>query len=232
MKIAVIDDDSLILELIKDFFNTYYSECIAITFENCESFLANSNIDSYDLIIVDFSFPGMSGREFCELVRSKHKVPIIMITAQGTSQLVRDLFYHNLIDDFIDKPFDHETLLMRASKILSKRKDSYIWIKDISGSAKIKVYREHIDYITTSEKQKIINVVTNHRVIETRGLIRDFSCCLDDNIIKLSRKLIVNLKNIELINYKSNLLEFSSSNRIKIPKTKLNFLEDKLNQIR
>ncbi len=75
--------------------------------------LALQNIDEYDLLLLDWMLPGMSGIEICRLVRKENKnVPIIILTARDS---VDDVVFglETGANDYIRKPFAFEELLSR-----------------------------------------------------------------------------------------------------------------------
>jgi DNA-binding response OmpR family regulator len=75
--------------------------------------MALVNDGEYDLLLVDWMLPGLSGIEICRQVRkSKSQVPIIFLTARDT---VQDTVFALEMgaNDYIRKPFSFEELLAR-----------------------------------------------------------------------------------------------------------------------
>lgn len=81
-KILVVDDESRMRKLVKDFLqkNNYEvleagdgSEALDIFFEQ----------NDIALIILDVMMPKMDGWQVCREIRNYSKVPIIMLTAKG-----------------------------------------------------------------------------------------------------------------------------------------------------
>lgn len=68
---------------------------------------------SYDLIVLDWMVPGLSGVEFCRKLRSGgESLPVLMLTARDTPKdKVAGL--DSGADDYLGKPFDLEELLAR-----------------------------------------------------------------------------------------------------------------------
>lgn len=75
----------------------------------------------YDLLLVDWMLPGLSGLELChQLRRSDDHTPIIFLTAKDTVQdTVMGL--QSGANDYIKKPFDFEELLARIQVQLRPR---------------------------------------------------------------------------------------------------------------
>jgi len=76
----------------------------------------------YDLILVDYRMPGMSGADVqVQLHRLAPKAHVIMITAFGTIDLAMDAI-HAGATDFLRKPFSMETLRNAVSMALATAK--------------------------------------------------------------------------------------------------------------
>lgn len=75
--------------------------------------LALDYLDEYDVILLDWMLPGLSGIEICRSIRKMNKtVPVIFLTAKDT---VDDVVFglETGADDYIRKPFSFEELLAR-----------------------------------------------------------------------------------------------------------------------
>lgn len=75
--------------------------------------LALDYLEEYDVILLDWMLPGMSGIEICRNIRKQNKtIPVIFLTAKDT---VDDVVFglETGADDYIRKPFSFEELLAR-----------------------------------------------------------------------------------------------------------------------
>jgi len=82
--------------------------------------LALDNLEEYDVILLDWMLPGMSGIEICRNIRLENKVvPIIFLTAKDT---VDDVVFglETGANDYIRKPFSFEELLARIRVLMRK----------------------------------------------------------------------------------------------------------------
>ncbi len=87
-RILCIDDDRLLLGLVKDVIEAHGFE--ALTAADGPTGLELARTQSPDLIIVDVMMPSMSGFEVCRLLRADPKLkgtPIIIITAMADPEL-------------------------------------------------------------------------------------------------------------------------------------------------
>jgi len=79
-------------------------------------------LEDFDLIILDVMLPDVSGWEICKRFKEKSNIPILFVSAKGTSSdKIKGLKLG--ADDYLAKPFDLEELLLRV-QVLSNRKSS------------------------------------------------------------------------------------------------------------
>ncbi len=118
LKILVVDDESRMRKLVKDF----------LVKKDFEVFEAGDGAEAIDLffsekdialIILDVMMPKMDGWEVCREVRQHSKVPIIMLTARADE---RDelLGFELGVDEYISKPFSPKILVARVEAILRR----------------------------------------------------------------------------------------------------------------
>ena len=73
-----------------------------------------------DLVISDLRLPGMSGLEFArKLARSRHAQPVIVVTAYGSQDALRDLAAAGVSECFT-KPFGMEALRRAVRRSLQR----------------------------------------------------------------------------------------------------------------
>lgn len=84
--------------------------------------LQDFNINRFDLLIMDILMPGINGLELCkELRKDQPEIPIIMLTALGTTDdKVTGLSIG--ADDYLVKPFHFAELLARIEALLRRSK--------------------------------------------------------------------------------------------------------------
>ncbi len=122
MRILVIEDEPGIAVFLKEGLE---EEAFAVDVAdngNKGLEMAFDNDGEYDILLVDWMVPGLSGIEICRQVRkSGSQVPIIFLTARDT---VQDTVFALEMgaNDYIKKPFSFEELLARIRVQL--RRDS------------------------------------------------------------------------------------------------------------
>lgn len=79
--------------------------------------------NQFDLIILDIMLPGINGLELCKIIKNKKtNVPIIMLTALGTTENVVNGL-ENGADDYLIKPFKFAELFARIRTVMRRYSD-------------------------------------------------------------------------------------------------------------
>jgi DNA-binding response OmpR family regulator len=77
--------------------------------------LLRATTHEFDAVITDLKLPGLDGLELVrELKKAKPKLPIILITAHGTTETAIEATKWGAFD-YLPKPFDVEELLDRSA---------------------------------------------------------------------------------------------------------------------
>lgn len=118
LKILVVDDESRMRKLVRDFL-------VKSSYEVLEAEDGNAALDIFfeqkdiALIILDVMMPKMDGWEVCREIRSYSKVPIIMLTAKSDERDELQGFQLG-VDEYISKPFSPKILVARVEAILRR----------------------------------------------------------------------------------------------------------------
>lgn len=119
--ILIIDDDQELGEMLSEFLAPDHLKLTAChSGEDGLQALASNN---YDLLILDFMLPGMSGLDVLKELRKKNDIPVIMLTARG-EDIDRILGLEFGADDYIAKPFNPRELVARIKAILRRMQPS------------------------------------------------------------------------------------------------------------
>lgn len=118
IKILVVDDESLMRKLIKDFLVKKGYEIVEASNGELalDIFYAQKNIS---LILLDVMMPKLNGWEVVKEIRKSSKLPIIMLTAKSDEK--DELLGFELgVDEYISKPFSPKILVARIEAILRR----------------------------------------------------------------------------------------------------------------
>jgi two-component system phosphate regulon response regulator PhoB len=118
--ILVVEDEAALADLIR---YNLAAEGLRVTIagsgEDAELLVSE---DAFDLVVLDWMLPGMSGLEFCRRLRkgeATRTLPIIMLTARGEeTDRVRGL--STGADDYVVKPFSVPEILARVKALLRR----------------------------------------------------------------------------------------------------------------
>jgi DNA-binding response OmpR family regulator len=118
MKILVIEDEKSVSTFIKKGLEEQ-SFVVDVAYDGqIGEQLAIQN--DYDVILLDIILPGKNGLQLCAAIRKQKEVPILMLTALGTTNdIVTGLDLG--ADDYLAKPFKFQELLARV-RALGRRK--------------------------------------------------------------------------------------------------------------
>ena len=118
LKILVVDDESRMRKLVRDFLVKQNFEVIEAQDgeEALDKFYADKEIA---LIILDVMMPKINGWDVCKEIRESSKVPVIMLTAKGEES--DELLGFDIgADEYISKPFSPKILVARVEAILRR----------------------------------------------------------------------------------------------------------------
>ncbi|MDO9275572.1 MAG: response regulator transcription factor [Lutibacter sp.] len=120
MRILIVEDETSIANFIYDGLK---EEGFAVDVANNGKIglqMALDNLEGYDVILLDWMLPGLSGIEICRGIRQENKnIPIIFLSAKDT---VDDAVFglETGANDYIRKPFSFEELLARIRVLMRK----------------------------------------------------------------------------------------------------------------
>lgn len=118
LKILVVDDESRMRKLVKDFLKKKDFEVVeaADGEEALDIFFKDKSIS---LIICDVMMPKINGFDVVKEIRQYSQVPIIMLTAKGEESDELNGFDLG-VDEYISKPFSPKILVARVEAILRR----------------------------------------------------------------------------------------------------------------
>jgi DNA-binding response OmpR family regulator len=126
-RILIVDDNTVILELLEDIFKDEGWKIIKAT--DGTSALEVFEKELPDLVILDIMMPQLDGYEVLRMTRKWPQTPFIMLSGRGEiSDKVRCL---NLgADDYITKPFAEDELVARVKAVLRRKSITASFLAD------------------------------------------------------------------------------------------------------
>ena len=177
LKILVVDDESRMRKLVKDFL-------VRSNFEVLEAEDGEQALDifyqdqSISLIILDVMMPKMDGWEVCREIRSGSQIPIIMLTAKSTENDELQGFELG-VDEYISKPFSPKILVARVEALL--RRSGITGSEDILEAGGIRVAK--VAHLVTIDGNQIELSFKEFELL---------SYFMENKGIALSREVILN----------------------------------------
>ncbi len=114
IKILVIDDDPIFLEMLREFWEKK-ENCKIKTTKNPKKGLEMFESNNYDVIVSDYQMPEINGLELLKKIREKDReTPFVLITGKGNEEVAKKAV--NLkVDRYINKNDDpqeqYETII-------------------------------------------------------------------------------------------------------------------------
>ena len=123
MRVLVVEDSSTMRAIVRGHLEELGARDI-IECADAEAAQLALSSQQVELIILDWRLPGRSGLEFLTALRSEAtfaRLPVVMLSSEAEkSNIVRAL--RAGANDYIIKPFSHETLARKVASVLGKPK--------------------------------------------------------------------------------------------------------------
>jgi two-component system OmpR family response regulator len=150
-QVLVVEDQVHIRNLVALHLNDM--DCHVTLAKDGTGGMAYANSEPYDLIVLDWMLPGVSGIEICrEVRRQKNNTPILMLTAKtGESDRVEGLDAG--ADDYVAKPFSVPEFRARVRSIFRREEASHIIADSFQQQNIIRIKELMID-----ASQRLVNI--------------------------------------------------------------------------
>ncbi|MBE2280427.1 MAG: response regulator transcription factor [Ignavibacteriaceae bacterium] len=171
MRILIAEDDVSLANSIK---KNLLDEQISCEIANSgEQALEMIKHNSYDILLLDWKLPGISGLEVCRILRNdSNQIPIILLTALSEISSKIEAFNCGA-DDYITKPFVFSEVLARINAIY--RRNSLLQIS--FGNMKLniphrKLFIKDVEIKLTEKEFELLHyfVVNKGRIISKEEL--------------------------------------------------------------
>ena len=210
--ILVVDDESRIRKLLRDFFTAKGYQILEAEDGEKAIEVFEENRHKIKLILLDVMMPKLDGWSVLRKIRQESNLPVIMLTARGEEQ--DELFGFELgVDEYISKPFSPKILVARVEAILKRVYGDTKQLKDYDGividqeGRTVKVDGKPID-LSLREHELLKYLLDNENIALSRGKILnnvwnyDYygdSRTIDSHIKKIRHKLGKKGKYIETV---------------------------------
>lgn len=149
--VHVIDDDADVRRSVAFLLGAARIEVAA--YESATAFLDALPGLASGCVVTDVRMPGMSGIELVRRLRDEAAAwPVIVVTGHGDVPMAVEAMKAGA-SDFIEKPFEDETLLNSVRRALGQ------WEKDARQETERREYRRRIDTLTGRERDAFDGLV-------------------------------------------------------------------------
>lgn len=179
-KILVIEDDTDIAELEKDYLNLNGFD-VDLEADGIKGLkLALTGV--YDLIIVDLMLPGMSGYDIVKSIRNEMEIPLLIVSAK-TEDIDKIRGFGSGADDYMTKPFSPSELVARVNTHISRyerlshqvKKDDKLHLKGLEihqGSRRVLINGKEVQF-TTKEFDLLLFMAQNANIVFSKEQLYD-----------------------------------------------------------
>ncbi|MBG49720.1 MAG: hypothetical protein CML05_15640 [Pseudozobellia sp.] len=200
MKCLIVDDDPLICDLLEHFCSKIDDINGVTTAMSGFETVSQINGSMFDLIILDFNLPDLTGKEILNIVEPS--TAVIMVTSQ--KDFASDSYAYDNIVDYLVKPVDFARFFrgfQKAQSFLNQNPDrkSRLFIKE--GNRLVKIKLEDVKYFKS--EANYISVVMENQKILTLMTLKELEPKLPGFFQKVHRSFIINLNKIDTIDNKS-----------------------------
>ena len=117
--VLIVDDEEIMREILESLLTR--EGCRVRFAHSGEEALKIAKAETFDVAVVDVMMPGINGIETLErLKRIDEDLPVIIITAFGTSANTREAFKRGAFD-FIEKPFKNDDVMVVVRNAAAQR---------------------------------------------------------------------------------------------------------------
>lgn len=116
MRIALVDDDAQLAQLMKLWLESAGYSCVY--FSSGMEFMNALKRDSFDLVILDWVMPDLDGEQVLNWIRGNrhHDIPVIFSTQRSEEDDIAKILLQGA-DDYITKPLREKEFLARVAAV-------------------------------------------------------------------------------------------------------------------
>jgi len=175
MKILLLEDDEIISEQIKDYFEL--CDYKVDLFDNGLELLENANPRAYDIMLLDINTPGKSGLEVLKEFRDMNiDTPAIYTTAMSDIKYLKSA-YDVGCNDYVKKPFNIEELELRIEHLVLGGQSKCININESYRFNMEETILYHLDKVVrlnAQEKDLLYLLLKNSNTVVSKETIMSY----------------------------------------------------------
>jgi DNA-binding response OmpR family regulator len=130
-KILVVEDTVSLMDLIQGWLEAEHY--VVETVDNGVEAMNRMRFYTYDVIVIDWGLPGMTGIEICKALRAAgNTVPVLMLTAKKSID-DKEVGFESGVDDYLTKPFEMRELSARIKALLRRPRQVHRSVLNVGG---------------------------------------------------------------------------------------------------
>ena len=216
MDIAVVDDEKVIREHIREMIENQKPDCDVACFSSGEELLAAAK--PFDIIFLDIQMYGKNGNEASKEVRDKN-ADTVLIFITGIKEYVfeaLDIYaFHYLLKPVTEQKFTEVfEQALREAGLRKMRQKKQLFIN--TRNKGITIDADNILYIESISRK--VEIHTTQEVIETYAALGELETQLGGSFYRCHRGYLVNMAHIK--EYKSDCITLTCGNTVYLTKKK------------
>lgn len=216
MNIAVVDDEKIIREHIREMIENQKPDCYVACFSSSEELIAAAKL--FDIIFLDIQMGGMNGIEAAKEVREKN-ADTVLIFITGIKEYVFEALevyaFHYLLKPVTEQKFTEVfEQALREAGLRKMRRKKQLFIN--TRNKGLTIDADNILYIESASRK--VEIHTTQEVIEAYAVLGDLETQLGGTFYRCHRGYLVNMAHIT--EYKRDCITLTGGNTVYLAKKK------------
>lgn len=175
--VLLVEDEESIARLVRGYLERDGYRVLWVT--SGEDALSELPRHSVRIVVLDIGLPGIDGFDVCRQIRSRSRIPVVMLTARD-EEADRVAGLELGADDYVPKPFSPRELTARVKAVLRRTEESpppedTLTLSDIEvkrEAREVTVAGEPVE-LTGKEFDLLVYLIDNAGIVVTRDQLLD-----------------------------------------------------------